>query len=215
MTAFYATPSMELGRGRTRRCGPDMDDRPPAILNAHSLYLEELAELGIVGGGVVIAVVVSILVALARRARGPGRSVWAALFAGALMWAVHAGVDWDWQMPAATAWVFAAGGLALAAPVERPERTARLWARFAVGLGCLVLVITPVTVWRSQTQIVKAVHAFERGNCISAERAALASNAALTSRWDPFELMSYCESRGGTVFARAALHSRCRAPRSG
>ena len=199
----YATLWTRYGRSTAR------------ILNAHSLYLEELAELGIVGGGVVIAVVVSILVALARRARGPGRSVWAALFAGALMWAVHAGVDWDWQMPAATAWVFAAGGLALAAPVERPERTARLWARFAVGLGCLVLVITPVTVWRSQTQIVKAVHAFERGNCISAERAALASNAALTSRWDPFELMSYCESRGGTVFARAALHSRCRAPRSG
>ena len=178
----YATLWTRYGRSSTR------------VLNAHSLYLEELAELGIVGGGVVIAVVVSILVALARRARGPGRSVWAALFAGALMWAVHAGVDWDWQMPAATAWFFAAGGLALAAPVERPKRTARLWTRFAIGLGCLVLVITPVTVWRSQTQIVKAVHAFERGDCISAERAALASNAALTSRWDPFEVMSYCEA---------------------
>ena len=164
------------------------------MLNAHSLYLEELAELGILGGGVVIAVVVSILVALARRARGPGRSVWAALFAGALMWAVHAGVDWDWQMPAATAWFFAAGGLALAAPVEREERKTRLWARFAIGLGCLPLVITPVAVWRSQTQIVKAVHDFERGNCIGAERAALASNAALSSRWDPFELISYCET---------------------
>ena len=120
--------------------------------------------------------------------------MWAALFVGALMWAVHAGVDWDWQMPAATAWVFAAGGLALAAPVERPARKTRPWARFAIGLGCLVLVITPVAVWRSQTQIVKAVHDFERGNCIGAERAALASSAALISRWDPFEVISYCET---------------------
>ena len=162
------------------------------MLNAHSLYLEELAELGIVGGGLVIAVVVSILVALARRVRGPGRAVWAALFAGALMWAVHAGVDWDWQMPAVTAWFFGAGGLALAGPVERPERATWPWARFALGLGCLLLVITPADVWRSQTQIVKALDDFERGNCTAAQRAALASNAALGSRWDPFALISYC-----------------------
>ena len=120
--------------------------------------------------------------------------MWAALFAGALMWAVHSGVDWDWQMPAATAWFFAAGGLALASPVQRPERETRPSLRFAIGLGCLLLVITPAAVWRSQTQIVKAVHAFERGNCLSAERAALASKAALPSRWDSFEVISYCEA---------------------
>ena len=171
-----------------------MGDRPTRILNAHSLYLEELAELGIVGGGLVIAVVVSILVVLARRVRGPGRAVWAALFAGALMWAVHAGVDWDWQMPAVTAWFFGAGGLALAGPVERPERATWPWARFALGLGCLVLVITPAAVWRSQTQIVKAVHDFGRGNCLAAQRAALASEAALLSRPDPFEVISFCEA---------------------
>ncbi len=178
----YATLWTRYGRSSTR------------ILNAHSLYLEVLAELGILGGGILIAVVVSILVALARRARGPGRSVWAALFAGALMWAVHAGVDWDWQMPAATAWFFAAGGLALASPVQRPQRQTRLWVRLAIGLGSLVLVITPAAVWRSQTQIVQAVHAFERGNCISAQRHALASSSALISRWDPFEVISYCQA---------------------
>ena len=164
------------------------------ILNAHSLYLEELAELGILGGGVLIAVVVSILVALGRRSRGPGRAVWAALFVGALMWAVHAGVDWDWQMPAITAWFFAAGGLALAGPVERRGRAMWPWARIAVGLGCLLLVITPAAVWRSQTQIVRAVDDFQHGNCPNAQRAALASNAALSTRWDPFELISYCEA---------------------
>ena len=131
MTGFLRHPINGTGAGTYATLWTRYGRSTARILNAHSLYLEELAELGIVGGGVVIAVVVSILVALARRARGPGRSVWAALFAGALMWAVHAGVDWDWQMPAATAWVFAAGGLALAAPVERPKRTARLWARFA------------------------------------------------------------------------------------
>ena len=178
----YATLWTRYGRSSAR------------MLNAHSLYLEELAELGIVGGGLVIAVVVSILVVLGRRVRGPGRAVWAALFAGALMWAVHAGVDWDWQMPAVTAWFFGAGGLALAGPVERPERATWPWARFALGLGCLLLVITPAAVWRSQTQINKAVDDFGRGNCLAAQRAALASEAALRSRPDPFEVISFCDA---------------------
>jgi O-Antigen ligase len=167
------------------------------VLNAHSLYIEEFAELGIIGGGLIIAIVVSILVALAWRARGTERQIWAPLLVGGVMWAVHAGVDWDWQMPAVTAWFFAAGALALSAPLDRPRREAHPRARFAVAFGCLLLTITPAVIWRSQTQIVKAVSAFERGDCITAEDAALASNAALSSRSDPFEVISYCEAGAG------------------
>jgi O-Antigen ligase len=164
------------------------------VLNAHSLYIEELAELGVVGGGLLIASIVSMLVALARLARGAERQVWAALLSGGVMWALHAGVDWDWQMPAVTAWFFAAGGLALAMPTDRPQRETHPRIRFAVGLGCLLIAVAPVAVWRSQTQIVNAVAAFERGNCPTAEHDALASNSALGSRWDPLELISYCEA---------------------
>lgn len=164
------------------------------VLNAHSLYLEELAELGIVGGGLLIAAIAAMLIALGRRARGPEREAWAALFAGAVMWAVHAGVDWDWQMPAVTAWFFAAGGLALAAPAHRLHREVHPRIRWAIALGCLILTVTPAVVWRSQTKLVQAVSAFERGDCIAAENDALASNAALRSRPDPFEIISYCEA---------------------
>lgn len=164
------------------------------VLNAHSLYIEELGELGIIGGGLVIMIVASILFALARRARGAERQIWAPLFVGSVMWAVHAGVDWDWQMPAITAWVFAAGGLALALPVDRASLETQPAARFAIVLGCLLLTITPVEIWRSQTQIIKAVNEFEQGHCLLAEDAALASNAALSSRPEPFELISYCEA---------------------
>jgi hypothetical protein len=164
------------------------------VLNAHSLYLEELAELGIVGGGLLVAVVVAILVALGRRARGPEREAWAALLAGAVMWAIHAGVDWDWQMPAVTAWFFAAGGLALAAPADRRHREVSRRIRWAIALGCLLLTVTPAVVWRSQIKLTQAVSAFERGDCTAAENDALASNAALRSRPDPFEIISYCEA---------------------
>jgi hypothetical protein len=58
-------------------------------------------------------------------------------------------------------------------------------------------VITPAVVWRSQTKLNQAVAAFEHGNCEAAESDALASNAALRSRSDPFELISYCEAAAG------------------
>src|SRR5437763_4835868 len=144
-----------------------------------------------------IVIVASILVGLARRARGAERQAWAVLFAAAVMWAVHAGVDWDWEMPAVTAWFFAAGGLALSAPFTRRHRAASARVRVAAIVGCVTLAVTPVLVWRSQTQIVTAVHAFENGNCLAAEHAALASNAALSSRADPFEVIAYCEAGAG------------------
>jgi len=167
---------------------------PARVLDAHSVYVEVLAELGIVGAVLLVGVFLAMLIALARRARGPEREVWAALMAGAVMYVVHTGVDWDWEMPAVTAWFFAAGALALAAPADRPrgQTTARL--RAIVSLGSLLLVITPVLVWRSQTQLARAVRAFEHGDCLTAESAALSSNGALSSRADPFEVIAYCEA---------------------
>ena len=204
-----------------RNRGGDVRDAVDAVraivrpdLNAHSLYLEELAELGIVGGGLVIAVVVSILVALARRARGPGRAVWAALFAGALMWAVHAGVDWDWQMPAVTAWFFAAGGLALAGPVA--------WRERAMAMGSLC----PrggMPASRHHTRDRLAIPDPDREGCRRlparqlpdrpARRPGLELGAGLAL--GSVRADQLLRGRGKTVLARAGLHSRRRASRSG
>lgn len=76
--------------------------RPDAAesTEAHSLYLEALAELGIPGLLLVVAVLVGVLLALVRHGvRRPSRAVGAAIL---LAWAVHAAVDWDWEMPALT-----------------------------------------------------------------------------------------------------------------
>lgn len=69
--------------------------------DAHSLYLETAAELGMVGvlllalffGGVAAAAVRLYRLDAAQVA-GPA--------AAAAAWACHAGLDWDWEMPAAT-----------------------------------------------------------------------------------------------------------------
>jgi hypothetical protein len=73
--------------------------------DVHSIYLEVLSELGIVGAAILLAFVgASIVGIVATRRRPAALGAGAAAAAGAAWatWLVHAGVDWDWQMPALT-----------------------------------------------------------------------------------------------------------------
>jgi O-antigen ligase len=80
---------------------------PAFVRDAHSVYLETIAELGPVGLLLLVGALGVPLVAV-RRARGDA----VALTAGAAYCAflVHAGLDWDWEMP-----VTVLAGLACAA----------------------------------------------------------------------------------------------------
>jgi hypothetical protein len=73
------------------------------IRDAHSLYLETLAELGPIGLAVLIAVLVLPLAAI-RRSRGDPLAVGA--FGAYVAYLVHAGADWDWEVPAVTMTAF-------------------------------------------------------------------------------------------------------------
>jgi hypothetical protein len=106
------------------------------LQDAHSLYVEVLGELGLIGFLFVVSAVIAVLVGFYRCARSEHRLLGGALFGAGLTWAIAAGVDWAWEMPAVTFWFFAAGGLALAAPdVDRPAGASRLaaWGRRAGG----------------------------------------------------------------------------------
>jgi O-antigen ligase len=91
-------------------------DQP--VHNAHSLYLESFAELGIVGGLLVLALVGVLLwtgFAAWRAAPHPQRERYAALFAATLAFAVSAGLDWFWELPGLGAVFFLASGVLVAA----------------------------------------------------------------------------------------------------
>jgi tetratricopeptide (TPR) repeat protein len=69
------------------------------VRDAHSLYIETLAEAGPVGLGLLIVVFLTPLATLRRTRRHP----LVPLVAGAFIaYLVHAGVDWDWELPAVT-----------------------------------------------------------------------------------------------------------------
>lgn len=76
------------------------------VRDAHSLYFETLGELGILGF-LLLALFIGSLAAAAIRSRlRPGAlsgGQTAAVAAACAVWVAHAGVDWDWQMPAVTA----------------------------------------------------------------------------------------------------------------
>lgn len=88
------------------------------VHDAHSLYLEAFAELGILGGLLVLALVASLLwsaFAAWRAAAEPERDRYAVLFAAMLAFAVGAAFDWFWEIPGLGAVFFLAGGITVAA----------------------------------------------------------------------------------------------------
>lgn len=71
----------------------------PKVLDVHNLYLETLAEQGLVGLMVLIA---ALLVPLTAAARSRHLPLVAVAAGGYATWLAHAAYDWDWELPAAT-----------------------------------------------------------------------------------------------------------------
>jgi len=82
---------------------------PRFAQDAHSLYLETVAELGVVGLALLLCVLVAPLVAVVTTGDQTRVATAAAAYA---VFLVHAGLDWDWEMP-----VTVVAGLACGAAV--------------------------------------------------------------------------------------------------
>jgi hypothetical protein len=181
-------------------------DRPFqfSVNDGHSLYIEVLGELGLVGLAVLAVAVLALLAGTLRRAFGAERAVGAAAFALVLMWALRAGVDWDWEMPVVTAPVLAIAAATLAAsPVPAAARRAAAGRqagrlpRIVAGLGILALLVTPWLVSASQRHLDRSVAALRAGDCARGVDEALAATDALGVRAEPFLVLGYCDARLG------------------
>jgi hypothetical protein len=108
---------------------------PEQPLDAHSLYLETLAEVGPIGLLLLVAALVLPLVT-AVKARG---GTFVAFAIGAYTaYLVHAGIDWDWEMPAVTVAALSCAAVLLASGRRREESIA--FASVARG-GLLLAVL--------------------------------------------------------------------------
>ena len=196
---FEAAPWTGDGAGTYRLAWER--DRPvngqPAV-DGHSLYVEALAELGIPGLALVMIAVAAGLLALARGLRGAERPAHAAALGAGLALLVHAGIDWDWELPVLWIWFLAACGLAAARRVDDGHgRSVPRVVRVVAALAVLLLALTPWCVARSQAALSAASAEFRRGDCARTASLALDSLHALSSRPEPLELLGYCNIRAG------------------
>jgi hypothetical protein len=129
------------------------------------------------------------------------RAVAGAVVAVVLMWGLRAGLDWDWEMPVVTVWVLIAGGALLSRPAAAAQARGGLvpgrLGRLLLGLGVLVVLITPALVTQSQARLQESIRAFRTGDCRTALDRALDSNAVLSVRPEPFLVIGFCDVRIG------------------
>ena len=202
---IYRTQRLRgTGAGTYQQYYPRYRTEKGYVVDAHSLYLQSLAELGIVGFILVGIVVLGMLVGLAARIRGPDRGIFAALFALVLAWAVHQMFDWDWQMPAVTLGVFMLAGLGLARREDGKAGLAGLpLGRTAVALGWLVLAVTPLLVATSYARVQRAGRELLHGECASAKEEALSSLSLSAKRPQAYAIVGICDLELG--YAQAAV----------
>lgn len=116
--AFGEKPVLGHGAGTYVFSWDELRHITMPVHDAHSLYLEAFAELGVVGGVLALALVGFLLWTgfLAwRDAGGRRRELHAVLLAAMLAFAVGAAIDWLWEIAAMGAVFFLAAGVLVAA----------------------------------------------------------------------------------------------------
>jgi cytochrome c-type biogenesis protein CcmH/NrfG len=127
-----AHPVLGSGAGSFERFWLQNRTSGTKVRDAHSLYLETLAELGPLGLALLVTALALPAVAAVRARQG--RLV-APAFGAYVAYLLHAGVDWDWEMPAVTLLGLFCGTAALLAARSRsrPMRLSLFARTVAVG----------------------------------------------------------------------------------
>lgn len=173
------------------------------VVNAHSLYLETLAELGVPGLVLLALLLGAPLVAMVRARRRR----FVALAAGAYVaFLIHAAVDWDWQLPGVVLPALLVGACAVVAARNdvhpRPLDRAR-WA--LIGSLALVGAFSAYTLAadRALARASSAVLADRLDAAVTSAR-----RASSLEPWaaEPWQVRAQAElQRGNLAAARASL----------
>jgi O-Antigen ligase len=153
LDAFASDPVTGIGAGNYELYWNQHGSLPLVVNDAHSLFVETLAELGLVGAALLLATLIALVLA-ARRALGRGELRLAALVTALVATGLlSAALDWTWELPAAFVPLIVAaaaltqirgpadaGAESEAEPAWRPDR---------FGLGIATVGVAWLSIWAS------------------------------------------------------------------
>jgi tetratricopeptide (TPR) repeat protein len=176
---YEAHPVLGSGAGTYERSWMQRRHLAFNVRNAHSLYLETLATLGPVGLAL-LAVLLAAPFAAAVRAR---RSSFVPVAIGAYAaFLVHAGIDWDWQLPAVALAALACGAAVLiAARSEIKPRCLGVAARVPLAAASLALFAAAFVGLMGNLALARAGEAIAAGDYKQAE-----ADARRARQWAPW-----------------------------
>jgi O-antigen ligase/polysaccharide polymerase Wzy-like membrane protein len=148
------------------------------VRNAHSTYLETLAELGPMGLVLLLMAVGAPLLAAVRNRRAPLAPVAGAAFAS---FCLHAAVDWDFQLTGVTLLALACAAAAMAEARPAGARALRPGIRWAAAGAAVAVAVIALAGMRGNLALARSADA-------SAARAwpAAASEARTAHTWQPW-----------------------------
>jgi hypothetical protein len=111
------------------------------VRDAHSLYAEMLAEVGVVGLVILLAALTVPVIGALRARRSP---LVPAALGVYVAWAVHSALDWHWEVVGVTATALLAGGSCLLAAERRRGAVLSEAARRAALVGATALSVVAV-----------------------------------------------------------------------
>ncbi len=141
--AFSSDPLTGIGAGSFGYWWNRDGGEEESLRDAHSLYIEVAAELGVFGVVSLLAFLGTLLFAAAhelRRSRSTGdASALAAMVSAFVVFLVVAGFDWLWEIPAISIFGLGAAGIAAASGSSPDHRRSRLsWARVAAVAAAIL-----------------------------------------------------------------------------
>ncbi len=209
---YRANPVLGSGAGTYEQAWYRLRESDGTIRDAHSLYLEVLAELGPPGLILLLGAMAIPLVAVVRSRY----TLYVPAAAGAYVsFAVHAGIDWDWEVVGLTATTILAAtvGLVAAGAHDRPLTLGRLPRGGAVAVA-LVLALFSFASLVGNRDVKASQRSLTRGSHDGAIQSA--RRATRTLRWsvEPWlALGSAQRAVNDTTGARASFrHATARDP---
>lgn len=206
---FRAHPELGSGAGSYEFFWLRDRPVPGQVRDAHSLYLEVLAELGPIGLALLVTAFAMPLVAVARVRRQP-------LLVGAIgaycAYLVHAAVDWDWEVPVVTlSALFCGAAILVAARDEEARRSMPLAGRAACMVAAVSIGVFALVGLIGNSKLSSARAAADQGRWQAAE--AEARSAGRWAPWSaaPWELRALAEvALGQLPAARASFREAIR-----